>query len=124
MIKVVHRGNFRKSERFFKRMLRRNYRNILENYGENGVQLLRDATPIDSGETANSWAYHIEEENGIIRIVWTNSNVVDGECIVLLLIYGHGLQNGGYVEGNNFVDPAIRPVMRSMARRAWREVTK
>ena len=124
MIKVKHRGNFNKVEKFFNRMLRRDYLNVLNAYGQRGVELLRAATPEDTGETAAAWDYIIEEEDGIIRIAWTNSKQVDGECLVFLLIYGHGTQNGGYVEGIKFVDPAIRPVLREMARKAWREVTK
>jgi len=124
MISVKHKGNFNKAEKFFNRVLRKDYLNILDQYGRRGVEILREATPKDTGETAASWNYEISEGNGLVTIAWTNSKQVNGECIVFLIVYGHGMQNGGYVEGNQFVNPAIRPVLREMSKKAWREVTK
>lgn len=123
-IKIKHRGDFSKTEQFFNRVLRKNYLNILARYGRLGVDILKQATPKDTGETAESWNYLIEENDGIVTLSWTNSKQVDGECIVFLLIYGHGTQNGGYVEGEQFVDPAIRPIFRELSQKVWREVTK
>lgn len=106
------------------RALRRNYLNILEKYGQRGVEILRAATPTDSGKTAESWDFGIEEEKGKITLYWTNSNTNDGVSIAVLLIYGHGLQNGSYVSGTDFVHPAMRPVFRQIADESWKEVTR
>ena len=124
LIKVKHKGSFNNTERFFNRALRQDWMNVLSDYGRMGVELLRNATPEESGETADSWDFEIEKGNGKITIAWTNSNENQGVNIAILIIYGHGLWNGGYVEGNNFVNPTILPVMQELANRAWREVTK
>lgn len=124
LIHVKHKGNFNKAERFMNRALRRNYLNILEKYGQRGVEILRAATPTDSGKTAESWDFGIEEEKGKITLYWTNSNTNDGVNIAILLIYGHGLQNGSYISGVDFVHPAMRPVFRQIADESWKEVTQ
>ena len=124
IISVKHKGSFLNTDRFFHRALKREYIPILERYGELGVEMLKDATPSVTGATAASWAYHIEEDVGKVRIVWTNSNENDGVNIALLIIYGHGLQNGSYVEGNDFVTPVMKPMFNNLADKAWREVTK
>lgn len=124
LIKVKHKGNFNHTERFFNRVLRRNYLNILARYGAEGVEILKEATPVESGETRDSWNFEIEEGNGTVTIAWTNNNENEGLNVALLIIYGHGLHNGGYVEGNDFANPAIRPLMEELANKAWREVTK
>lgn len=124
MISVKHKGSFKNTEKFFDRALKRDYIRILRQYGETGVDLLRNATPKDSGITAESWKYHIEEEDGTVSVVWTNDHENKGINIAILIIYGHGLHNGGYVQGNDFVTPAIRPLMSTMANQVWREVTK
>jgi hypothetical protein len=124
IIKFDHKGNFNKIERFFNRVLRMDYLNILEKYGERGVRELQAATPVDSGETANSWSYGIEKGDGTVTIYWTNSNENHGVNIAILLIYGHGLQNGGYVVGNDFVTPALEPIFIAMANESWKEVTR
>ena len=124
IIKVKHKGSFKNTESFFNRALRRDYMKILRRYGDAGVALLREATPKDSGITAESWGYEIEQGDGQVSIVWTNKNENEGVNIAILVIYGHGLHNGGYVQGNDFVTPAIRPLMGQMADNVWREVTK
>ena len=115
LIKIKHKGNFNNAEKFFNRVLRRDYLNILDRYGKMGVDVLRAATPSDSGRTADSWDFGIEEGNGTITLYWSNSNENDGVNIAVLLIYGHGLQNGGYVEGVDFVNPAMRPIFENIA---------
>ena len=124
LIKIKHKGNFNNAEKFFNRVLRRDYLNILDRYGKMGVDVLRAATPSDSGRTADSWDFGIEEGNGTITLYWSNSNENDGVNIAVLLIYGHGLQNGGYVEGVDFVNPAMRPIFENIANECWKEVTK
>lgn len=124
LIKVHHKGNFNHTERFFNRVLKRNYLNILARYGAQGVEILKEATPVSSGETRDAWDYEIFEENGAVTIAWTNSHENKGVNVALMIIYGHGLSNGGYVQGDDFANPAIKPLMQEMANNAWREVTK
>lgn len=124
MIKVKHKGNFSRTEQFFNRALRRDYLNILSRYGQEGVRILSEATPSDSGETANSWNYEIETNGGRVALAFTNSHENQGINVVRLIVWGHGLWNGGYVQGNDFVNPAIQPLLSELANQAWREVTK
>jgi len=124
LIKIKHKGNFNNTERFFNRVLKRGYLNILEKYGKAGVDALRNATPSESGKTADSWNFGIEEGNGTVTLYWTNSNENQGVNIAILLIYGHGLQNGSYVQGVDFVNPAMRPIFEKIADESWKEVTK
>lgn len=124
LIKIKHKGNFNNAERFFNRVLKREYLNILEKYGQMGVEALRSATPSESGKTADSWEFGIEEGNGTVTLYWTNSNENQGVNIAVLLIYGHGLQNGGYVQGIDFVNPAMRPIFEKIADESWKEVTR
>lgn len=123
MITVKHKGNFNNFERFCNRVLKRNYLNVLEGYAELGIQALKDATPVVSGETRDAWNYEIESSNGITTLSFTNSAEDNGMNIAILLIYGHGTKNGGYVEGIDFVSPALRPVFQELADSMWREVT-
>ncbi len=101
------------------------HKNLLNKYGEMGVKALSEATPKDTGDTANSWSYEIEETEGSVRIIWNNTSTTkDGIPIVVLLHYGHGTRNGGYVQGRDFINPAMRPVFDSIAEKAWEEVVK
>lgn len=124
LIKFNHKGDFSNTERFFNRVLRMDYLNILEKYGQKGVLALQNATPHGSGKTADSWDFGIEKGNGSVTLYWTNSNERNGVNIAVLLIYGHGLHNGGYVQGNDFVTPAIRPIFEQIANESWKEVTR
>ena len=124
LINFTHKGSFKNSEQFFNRVLRRDWANLLAKYGVEGVNILKKATPEDSGETANSWNFEIEKKQGQITLAWTNSHENQGVNVAILIIYGHGLHNGGYVEGNDFVNPAIAPLLQELADRAWKEVTK
>ena len=124
MITVRHEGSFNNIEQFFNRVLKRDYLNIIASYADKGVEALKAATPSDSGETAEAWGYIIESGNGITTVSFTNSHVNDGVNIAILLIYGHGTRNGGYVQGNDFVTPALEPVFRDLADKMWREATK
>lgn len=122
IISVRTRGNFQKTEGLLHRIIQKHYRNKLEHYGNLGVQALQIATPKDTGKTAESWSYEIVEENGRLAIYWKNNNRNDGVLVAILLQYGHGTGTGGWVEGLDYINPALRPVFENMAREVWREV--
>lgn len=123
MIKIKHKGNFNNLESFINRVIRKDYLNVLAEYGKIGVHLLSDATPKDSGETANSWNYVITSDDKTTSLTFTNSSMNKGVSIVMLLRYGHATKNGYWVEGKNFIDPAIGPLLDSLAEETWKEVT-
>lgn len=123
-ISVKSKGSFKNFERFCKNVQQRKYLAGLEKFGEAGVNALSMATPIDSGETATSWGYRIEEIPNGYRIVWTNDNINENCVIAILLQYGHGTGTGGYVEGQDYINPAMRDIFNQIAEDAWREVMK
>ena len=96
----------------------------LDRYGRAGVAALASATPVDTGITAGSWYYQIERDNGSVTIAFHNSNVQSGVPIAIILQYGHGTRNGGWVVGRDYINPAIQPIFDQIANDAWREVTK
>lgn len=124
MIRFKHRGDFRHTEAFFSRIRRRSYINILQKYGQAGVEALAASTPKDTGETASSWSYEIVQTRNGYSIFWNNSNVNQGVNIALILQYGHGTGTGGYVRGIDYINPAIRPIFDEIANAAWKEVTE
>ena len=124
MIVFKHRGNFKNTEKFLTRNQRLEYIKILDKYGREGVAALVAATPVDSGETAGSWDYKIRTIGNSFNIMWTNSNVVDGAPIAILLQYGHGTQNGGLIQGRDYINPAIQPIFDKLTKLAWEEVNK
>lgn len=95
----------------------------LDKYGREGVVALAAATPIDTGDTASSWVYEIVRNDGSVSIIFSNTNVSDGENIAILLQYGHGTRNGGYVVGRDYINPAIQPIFDKIANHAWKELT-
>lgn len=125
-INFQHKGNFNKLEKFLVKGLKIKpvTRMILDKYGKMGVEALRAATPKDTGKTADSWYYTIEEdEHGNLKIVWANSNVTDRNIhVAILLQYGHATKNGGFVKGIDYINPAINSVFQKMADEAWKEV--
>ena len=122
---VVVKGSFKNTERFLGRAHKRAFYRDLEKYGKQGVDALSQATPIDSGKTAESWDYEIQYGSDTITIMWTNSNVVDEWAVVAILIqYGHGTRNGGYVYGRDYINPAMRPIFDHIANAIWEEVKK
>lgn len=123
MIKIRQRGEFAKTEKFLKKSFGKNYRGVLEKYAQQGVESLSAFTPLESGLTASSWGYEIIQNEDGISIVWYNSNVNKGVNIALILQYGHGTRNGGYVQGVDYINPALRPIFEKMADAAWKEVT-
>lgn len=122
-VKFEVSGGFTKTERFINRMKRREYLNVLDEFGREGVQALRNATPVESGLTAESWDYEIKRTRDYTEIVWTNSNINNGVPIAVILQYGHGTGTGGYVQGRDYINPAIRPVFDKIAEKAWKVVT-
>ena len=96
----------------------------LDKYGKEGVKALSDATPVDTGKTADSWSYEIVRKKDSISIVWNNANIQNGVPIAVILQYGHALKNGGWVQGRDYINPALRPVFEGIANKAWEEVTK
>ena len=120
MIKMTNHGSFENTERFFdnSKDLSRRLRTAFERYGAKGVEALRSATPKDSGLTANSWSYTIEDWG----IGFSNSNIQDGYSVALLIQYGHATRDGGYVEGIDFINPALRPIFEEIAEECWKEV--
>lgn len=124
MIRFKHRGNFNKLQKFFFRMTNRDYLTILSEYGRKGVEALASSTPVDTGKTADSWEYTIETSSNRTTISWSNSNENQGYNIALMLQYGHGTKNGGYVKGIDYINPAIKPIFEAMASELWKEVTR
>ena len=122
IISFRHRGNFNKTEKFFNRLLGREYLNILDHYGQMGVDALSSATPVDTGKTASSWFYEIERSGGGISISWHNDNINQSVNIAVILQFGHGTGTGGYVQGRDYINPAIRPVFDKIADESWKEV--
>lgn len=123
MIVFRHKGNFNNTERFLNKNLKVNHLHILKKYAQQGVDALAKFTPVDTGLTAKSWDYKINMTNKGISIDWTNSHIVSGVPIAIILQYGHGTRNGGYVKGRDYIHPAIRPIFDKMAEELWREVS-
>ena len=124
MISFRQKGDFSKLTRYFERLKETIKLGELDKYGREGVAALESATPIDTGETAKSWYYKITNANGSATISFYNSNIQNGCNIAIILQYGHGTKNGGWVEGRDYINPAIQPIFDEIANNAWREVTK
>lgn len=122
MIQFHQTGDFRKTRGFLSGIQGMWYRMKLDHYARMGVTALKEATPKDSGETAESWDYEIVEENGRLALYWRNSNVQNGVNIAVILQYGHGTRTGGWVEGTDYINPAIRPIFDKIADEAWKEL--
>ena len=124
MISFRQKGDFSKLTSFLERAKETVYLGDLNKYGRQGVAALASATPIDSGETAESWYYEIENDKESATITFYNSNVQNGVPIAIILQYGHGTRNGGWVEGRDYINPAIQPIFDQIVDDAWREVNK
>ena len=124
MITFRQKGDFSKLTRFLERAKETVRLGDLDKYGRQGVAALSSATPIDSGLTAESWYYEIENKKGSATITFYNSNVQNGVSIATILQYGHGTRNGGWVEGRDYINPAVRPIFDKIVDDAWREVSK
>ena len=124
MVTFRHKGNFVNTTKFLERAQKGVRIDSLKKYGREGVEALASATPVDTSLTANSWYYKIEQKSGIVQISFCNSNIQNGVPIAIILHYGHGTRNGGWVEGRDYINPAIQPVFDDITNKAWREVTK
>lgn len=122
-IKIKHRGSFDNTQKFLVNAKNKNYRPLLENFARQGVLALQQATPQETGETANSWDFQIVKTRSGDKIIWTNSNVVDGIPVAILIQYGHGTRSGTFVEGRDFINPAMRPIFDRLAENLWKEAT-
>lgn len=123
MIVFKHKGDFSKITRYLEKAKKNaNIRN-LDRYAKAGVEALSAATPVDTGLTSRSWYYEIENQNGRIRISFCNSNIVNHVPIAIILQYGHATRNGGWVEGRDYINPAIQPIFDELAKNAWKEVS-
>ena len=124
MITFRHKGDFNKTMRYLKRAEGLSLSGVLNKYGKEGVAALASATPVESGETANSWYYEVEHSKGSATITFLNSHVNKGVPIAIILQYGHGTGTGGWVQGRDYINPAVQPIFDKIADEAWREVTK
>lgn len=124
MFSVNQSGSFRKTESFLQTMKRHDLSTILEAMGRAGVTALASATPVDSGLTADSWDFIVERKRGSTSITWTNSHINEGAPIAIMLQYGHGTGTGGYVSGQDYINPAIQPIFDLIADKVWDEVKK
>lgn len=123
MIKIKTTGSFDRSIRFLNFLYRKDFLRSLNGYAEEGVAALSAATPVLTGKTAASWYYSIKTSRNSIKITWCNSNMADGTPIAILIQYGHGTKSGYYVQGRDYINPAIQPVFDNIAENVWREVT-
>lgn len=124
MITFRQQGDFSKLTRFLERAKEAVHLGDLDKYGQAGVAALASATPADSGLTASSWYYKITNKNGSVTISFHNSNIQNGVPIAIILQYGHGTGTGGWVQGRDYINPAIQPIFDQIADSAWKEVTK
>lgn len=124
MISVRHQGDFKITSEFFARAIDLETLAALNKYGRLGVASLQGNTPVDTGLTAQSWSYVIEKGFGGVSIYWTNTNINKGVSIAIILQYGHGTRNGGYVVGRDYINPAMVPIFEQLAEDLWRELTQ
>ena len=124
MISFRQKGDFSKLTSFLERVKDAINISDLDKYGEEGVAALSSATPVDTGLTANSWYYETSHKPGSVSISFHNSNIQNGVLIAIILQYGHGTGTGGWVQGRDYINPAIRPIFDEIANKAWKEVTK
>jgi len=122
IIEITHKGSFKNTEKFLMGALRINPELILGKYGRMGVEALENATPLRTGETAASWSYDVVRNGRDYEINWYNSNVNDHVNIAVILQYGHLTGSGGWVDGIDYINPALQPVFDKIANEAWKEV--
>ena len=123
LVVMKQSGSLKNFEGFLYKNRKRRIYQLLNEYGKQGVELLRDATPVDTGKTATGWDYEIEVNSQGISLYWVNNNVNEGVPIAILIQYGHATQSGSYVQGVDYINPALRPLFESMATKLWKEVS-
>lgn len=124
MIGFRQKGDFSKTKRYLNRVQRALKNGVFDQYGIEGVAALSAAAPVDTGLTAKSWSYKIVQGRNSVSIVFNNSNIQNGVPIAIILQYGHATGNGGWVEGRDYINPAIQPIFDKLVKKAWGEVTK
>ena len=124
MITFKIKGDYKRTERYFKRLTQKKYLQILDKYGKQGVEALAAATPKDTGRTADSWRYEIETGPNSSSIIFVNDNINKYVNIAVILQYGHATRNGGWVEGRDYINPAVQPLFDEMVKKAWEEVIR
>lgn len=124
MISFRQKGDFKKITGFLERAKEGFSIGALDKFGKQGVAALSSATPVNSGDTAKQWSYEITQKKGSVTISFNNGNIQNGVPIAIILQYGHAARNGGWVEGRDYINPAIRPIFDKIAEYAWREITK
>lgn len=123
MAKITVSGSFRKLEAFLGFAPKLNVLAKLEKYGAEGVAALSRMTPVESGLAAHSWGYRAKARNGVYTLEWYNSDIENGFPVVIMLQYGYGTGTGGYVQGRDFINPAMRPIFQKIADDVWKAVT-
>lgn len=123
MISFRHKGDFSKTSRFLEKAKSVVRRSDLDKYGQQGVAALASATPVETGKTAQSWEYKISITGSSISITFHNTNIQNGVPIAVILQYGHGTRNGGWVQGRDYINPAIQPIFDKILNDVWKEVT-
>jgi hypothetical protein len=123
MITITSSGSFKKTESFLHFINRMDLRSVLDKYGAEGVDALALATPIDSGLTAASWTYEVVRKGSGWSIIWSNSHVQDGFPVAIMLQFGHGTGTGGYVQGQDYINPTIKPIFDRIENEVWKAVT-
>ena len=124
MISFRQKGDFSKLNHYLERVKESAKIGVLDKYGREGVAALASATPVETGKTASSWYYEIKRQNGSVSLEFKNSNIKDGVPIAVILQYGHGTGTGGWVQGRDYINPAIQPIFDKIADSAWKEITK
>lgn len=124
VIEFRHKGDFKKTDGFLKSLRKFSIDDILNKYGAAGVEALKAATPVDTGKTALSWSYEIVKEKGKTSVVWKNSNINKGINIAVIIQYGHATQNGSWVEGIDYINPALKDIFDSIAHDAFEEIRR
>lgn len=123
MISIESSGSFQNIQQFLMRMRHGEIMATLDAYGQQGVAALSEATPVESGETARAWSYEISHRGGSWSIEWSNSHVNDGQIIAILLQYGHGTGTGGFVQGRDYINPAMQPIFDRISADVWKAVS-
>lgn len=122
MIKLGSTGDFKRTEKFLNTMRSGSIFRNLGSYGRMGVDALSSATPVDTGRAAHSWTYQVGQTGGVYSISWLNTDNEGGVNVAIILQYGHGTGTGGYVQGRDYINPAMQPVFDKIAEGVWREV--
>jgi len=118
----TQRGSLDKTEQFLRNAQKLDIRKLVVPYAQKGVQALIAHTPKDSGVAASSWGYTIEGGKNKCRVIWTNSDVENGFPVVIALQYGYGTGTGGYVQGRDFINPAMKPIFDEISEAVWKAV--